>query len=159
MRVALEVTGEWIFTVCRSISWPVCLIFPSVWKQVELHPWAPHLSRLCLSSPSLFSSSLLQRRSADGLKVRAQASLTESWPNGNLVASRSAQQGCSMRCSSCVADMQKMNCTVEEMRSELHMEIDDEVVRYGVAFTLSSCWRRFTIGLFMHNTACAFWIA
>lgn len=57
------------------------------------------------------------------------------------------------------ADMQKMNCIVEEMRSELHMEMDDEVVKYGVAFTLSSCWRLLTIGLFMHNAACAFWIA
>lgn len=84
MRAALEVTGEWISTVCRSISWHVWLIFPSVWKQVELHPWASHLGRLCLSSPSLFPPSLLQRRSADGLKVR------ESRPNGNLVAGCSA---------------------------------------------------------------------
>ncbi len=55
--------------------------------------------------------------------------------------------------------MQKMICAVEEMRSELHMEINDEVVKYGVTFTLSSCWWRLTIGLFKHNAACAFWIA
>lgn len=85
MRAALEVTGEWISTVCRGISLPVWLIFPSVWKQVDLHPWAPHLRQMRLSGPRLFSSY--------SWSAKGERSQTQTWPNGNLTAGCSSQLG------------------------------------------------------------------
>lgn len=133
------------------------LFSPGCGKQVNLHPSAPNLSQVRLSGPRLFSPYLVQMQSVDQLKVRgvrlrAQASLTAAWPNGNLMAGRSSQQGYTgpqwdvpavrLTCRKWTALWKRCGLALSK---DWHMEIDDEVVKWGVAFPLSSPSRVLTV--------------
>lgn len=117
------------------------LFSPVCGKQVNLHLWAPNLSQMRLSGPRLFSPYLVQMQSVDQLKVRgvrlrAQASLTAAWPNGNLMAGCSSQQGYTgpqwhvpavrLTCRKWTALWKRCGLALSK---DWHMEIDDEVVK------------------------------